>query len=467
MGNAPISVGLRTEKTSYRAGDHVNGTVYVSVNQQAQPIRAIVLQLEGREHALVHYTSNETHHEGRREETRVRDHYDESNITFSKMEYPLQTFPNGQIRKGQYEFPFSFKLPQNLPSTMNCRRGQSHCSVEYKLTATFAKPSTNLFSSNPSSEQKLNISAQPPLDATLENTSLMLPVNEVPVITCCCDNKGTMVLQAQFNKTTVKPMDTISVQFRCQNESSVKVKRVQVQLESRITWNGHHGSRNECVKQVLDCREHDAAQFPELAKLHSRSLGGGRSRRTTVSYSAPGMFPYDTDWRHATVQVPRTVHDSYNGHAVQVRHTLTVQMLTKGCCTNDVDATAMVQVFQNLPPNANTMVHGSSSATVPSAPSSVYDESNAVGIVKPVQPSAPPSWKDNDDQFVKAHGHHTIPTATATPIVSDYVFDASPMVQAQALPPNWNAQTASVVEIPMAEAWVMENSGQVTETYDE
>jgi Arrestin (or S-antigen), N-terminal domain len=150
MGNAPITVGLRTEKLCYRAGDRVNGTVYVSVNQpQGQPIRAILLRLEGQERAVVHYTSTET--EG--DASRSRDHYDESNVTFSKMEHPLQTFPTGKIGRGHYEFPFTIQLPQSLPSSMDCQSGQSHCSVQYKLTATFAKPSSGLFSSHPFSKR--------------------------------------------------------------------------------------------------------------------------------------------------------------------------------------------------------------------------------------------------------------------------------------------------------------------------
>ena len=506
MGNTPITIGLRTEKLSYRAGERVNGTVYVSVNHRKgghEPVQAILLRLEGQERAVVHYTSTET--EG--DQSRSRDHYDESNVTFSKMEHPLQTVPSGKIGRGQYEYPFSIQLPHSLPSSMECQSGQSHCSVEYKLTATFIKPpsSSGLFSSHPSSEQKLTIRAEPnPMDDNdLANTSLVLPVRDVPVIACCCDNKGAMLLQAKFDKTTAKPHDSISVQFRCQNESSVKVKKVQVEFESIITWKGCHGSQKKRVRHVLDSQIMDASKFPELKKHRPGHATTHNPRRTPdppapTPYDIDGSFPYDNvPWRQALIRVPGMVYDSYEGHAVHVRHNMTVTLSTKGCCINDVDASTLIQLFQNLPSNANTTTgrrrpphqegsnhnnnNNNTAAPVPSAPSDVYNEyahvAAAAAAASNVSPSAPPHWKDddNDSSYVHPLGppqagyNSSVPTATATAMAvspTHVTTATATMVHAQALPPDWNAHTAQVVEIPMAEAWIVENVWQASETRD-
>lgn len=296
--------------------------------------------------------------------------------------------------------------------------------------------------------------AAPPLGESLENTSLMLPVDEVPVNSCCCRNKGTVVLQAQFNKTTVKPQDTIGVKFRCVNESSVKVKKVVVQLESIITWRGRQGSRDETVRKVIDRREMHAEQFPELAK-HYRKLRG--PLRQTNFYDNMGTFSNgDSSWRQAYIQIPAFIQDSFDGRSIQVRHLVSVQLLTDGCCTNNVDATTLVQVFQSLPPNANSNanVNEETSSNTATAPSSIYDEYSV--------------WKDDDrkEQDSSAGGYNA-PTAIATPIGSHDVYDGSSVVQVQALPPNWHAQTAPVVEIPMAEAMVVESTWEVTETRDD
>jgi Arrestin (or S-antigen), C-terminal domain len=328
------------------------------------------------------------------------------------------------------------------------------------------------------------------------------------VVACCCDNKGAMLLQAKFDKTTAKPHDPIVVQFRCQNESSVKVKKVQIQFKSIITWKGCHGNHEKRVRHVLDSQVMDAAPFLELKKYRHHGRRGGAARLTSSSFHMDqqrddGAFPYDVPWRQASIRVPGIVYDSYEGHAVHVRHIVTVKLLTKGCCINDVDATTTIRLFQSLPPNANTTpddittgmtqgsirISSSSSSLVaspfPSAPSDVYNEYNvAVIATEVVSPSAPPSWKDDDPNFQplgrppptgssSTTSSSTPLTATATPILVGSTNESSPttimttMVHAQVLPPNWNAHTAQVVEIPMAEAWVLENIWQVSETRDE
>jgi hypothetical protein len=346
-------------------------------------------------------------------------------------------------------------LPINLPSSMYCNQGESRCSVEYLLTATLVKPSSGLFSSNPSSEQKLNIFAAPPDGTNLENTGLQLPMDEVPVNSCCCHYKGVMVLQAQFSKTIVQPRDSIDVKFRCQNQSTVKVKRVRVQLQQIIEWNTRQGNR-EVVKRVLDSREMDAAQFPELDRKRSR----GRQYFGAAAEQEP--FHGDSGWNRASIQVPPIIQDSYAGRSIKVRHLVSVQLVTPGCCTTAPDSTTGVQVYQSLPPT--TFSESSSTdpfkyqTTAPSAPSSVYDEFSNTSATSstPAHPSAPPGhW---DDTVATTASPVGIWESSLLPSAPLEVYDGTPMAKAQVLPPDWNAQTAEVVTIPMAEAIVLDDS---------
>ncbi len=84
MGNTPISVGLRTDQSSYTAGDTVTGRVYVLITKEAQPVQALVLQLRGEEHAVVNNTTGDDRRRNRRE------------FTFLRMEYPLHTYHSDQ-----------------------------------------------------------------------------------------------------------------------------------------------------------------------------------------------------------------------------------------------------------------------------------------------------------------------------------------------------------------------------------
>lgn len=440
MGNSPITVGIRTQKLEYKAGDTVHGTVYLNITKRNQSAQALVLQLVGRETAVVHYTTSETHRDGDTEHTRHHDHYDESTYDFMRIEYPLHKFLSQQLVPGQFEFPFSIQLPMDLPSSMQCQKGQSRCSVEYRVTATLMQPSSGIFSSNPSSEQLLTVFRISPLHEDPSNCSLELPVQEVPVVACCCHNKGSITLQAQFSRTILQPRDKIEVQFRCRNDSSVRVHHVRVGLQQTTQWTTSRG-RTETVSDVLDRRELDAKIFPELQKRQRRPKYG----LGTVNEQVPFQ---DSNWNRCTIQVPATVRDSHDGRAIKVRHLITVQLLTDGCCTTDPDAATMVSIYHNLvvPPAAATIQQVADSLPNSESPYKdglgYYDGPSTTSYTEHTTVPPPPSAPVSQWDTTNAH----------------YSGEVTPMAEAHALPPDWNAQTAEVVHIPMAEAVVLEGA---------
>ncbi len=440
MGNSPITVGLKTQKLNYKAGDYVNGTVYLSVNKEGQQAQAVVLRIIGKEHAVVHYTTSETRREGDTDHTYHQDHYDDSTYDFLRIEYPLHRFQTERLARGQFEFPFCIQLPQDLPSTMKCQKGGSHCSVEYRFTATLVQASSGIFTSNPSAEQKLSIFTVPPAGEDTTRSSLELPVQEVPVVSCCCHGKGTIMLQASFSKTTVQPQDSVEIQFRCRNQSTSRVQQVRVQLEQTTEWTANRG-HSEVVKDVLDRRDMDAEQFPELQKGHRRA----RQVRGASHEQQPFQ---DSNWNRCSIRVPNIIRDSYNGKGVKVRHLVSIQLLTSGCCTTDPDATTLVRVYQSLPtPATANAVSVMNSVQVPPPshkPSrrkegeSTFASDNTTGDF-PLLPSAPPAYWDDG-----------LPTSLS---------DVAPvMAEAHVLPLDWNAQTAELVQIPMVEAIVLDDS---------
>jgi hypothetical protein len=100
--------------TEYKAGEIVHGTVYLNVTKSDQRAQALVLQVVGRKHAVVHYTTSETHRDDDSHHTRHHDHYDESTNDFLRIECPIHRFDT-QLVPGQFEFPFSIQLPPDLP----------------------------------------------------------------------------------------------------------------------------------------------------------------------------------------------------------------------------------------------------------------------------------------------------------------------------------------------------------------
>ena len=95
----------------------------------------------GKEHSHVHWTTTHTSGSGKNRRTTTRHHHAYRDRTLVAIDVPLGTFPEGVVRPGNYEFPFSATLPAGLPSVMAASGGGGDCRVTYTLKARLHKPS--------------------------------------------------------------------------------------------------------------------------------------------------------------------------------------------------------------------------------------------------------------------------------------------------------------------------------------
>jgi hypothetical protein len=102
---------------------------------------------------------------------------------------------------------------------------------------------------------------------------LQLPREDVPVHNCCCVQLGTMALEVMLSQTILQPHNSVQVQFRCRNQSMIKVLTVRMQLQQMVKWNVDHHQHSESVACDLDRKKDcEAKEYPELAKRHRRLL---------------------------------------------------------------------------------------------------------------------------------------------------------------------------------------------------
>ncbi|KAG7371789.1 arrestin or S-antigen, N-terminal domain containing protein [Nitzschia inconspicua] len=460
MGNQPMTIGLKVNtRGPHPAGSILYGKVYLSVSKKPQTARSIQLRVIGKEVLVVHHTTERDHHNHNNNrnqhhgsERHTEDHYEHSTHDILQMDYPIRVFPDGKIPIGQYEFPFALQLPENLPSTMSCRKGQSTCEVKFEIIAEVYQQPNSMFHTNPNAKEELVVEASTDI-SPLHDTSLALPAETIPVTGCCCSKKGSMSLETKFDKTTVQahsttlrqdnpdavPRDAFSVDFRCQNRSTVSVEKVRAQLLETIEWtsNGYQ----EQLKTVLAKIEMDATQFPELEKL--RKVDRRRlERRQYFGVGSNDMLTLQHQPWHTLgpIRVPRHAKDSYHGRAITIRHVLSLELITKGCCKSNPDASTLVQIYRRLADakNMNNPEYEEQSFSAPSAP--IEEEQS-------LAPSAP---SEMYDFTMTSHSFTTNAAPAAASFASSDVF-----VEAQALPPDWNAQTADVVTIPMADAIIL------------
>ena len=349
-------------------------------------------------------------------------------------------------------------------------RGQSSCEVKFEIVAEVFQQPNSIFHTNPNAKEELVVESCTSITPQ-HDTSLALPAEIIPVNGCCCSKKGTMGLETKFDKTTLpasaplkrrgrnadNPQENaVTVEFRCLNRSTVRANAVRLQLLETTEWtsNGH----KEQAKTVLAKAELDALQFPELDKLRKRER---RRQQRREYFGLPGgsgsdmITLQDQPWHTiGPLQVPHHAKDSYQGRAITVRHVLSVEIHTKGCCVSNPEASTLVQIHRRLAaPKEQPQdefglnhVYQEEHSSTPSAP--FEDEPS-------LTPSAPSEFYDEPPHSASASYY---PQATAT-AVSSVTGSSDTFVEAQVLPEDWNAQTAEVVTIPMAEAIVLGPAG--------
>jgi hypothetical protein len=372
-------------------------------------------------------------------------------------------------------------------------RGQSTAEVKYEIIAEVYQQPNSMFHTNITATKDLVIESSTTV-TDRHDTSLQLPPETVPVTGCCCSRKGTMALETKFHRTTVavhpsshtrhderntntttntnNNNDEILIEFRAQNKSTESVSAVRVRLVETIEWTAH--GHKEVVKTVLGEIRLDASQFPELDRFHRRPTSNtlrrsqhGREYTGIRSAGDGDGSLQDLPWRTVgPMKVPPRAKDTYRGRTIEVRHVLTLELLTKGCCTTNPDSTSMIEIYRHLadsyphlPTNVPTggggdrvgrknnrneygtpsapVEDGPSSSTPPSAPSHLYDDQDDAG----------------------GYPHAVASPAAGSGSAMDGYYYPTPfpdlLVEAEALPPDWNAQTAEVVTIPMADAIVL------------
>jgi len=488
MGNTPMTIGLNVDNGNnggIMAGSILYGRIYLSVKKEGTVnARSIRLKVIGTEEAVVEYERSEeavVEHE---------DNFERSSDTIYSIDHIIKEFPSGVIPKGQFEFPFALQLPKSLPSSMKAKSSQSTCEVRYEVVAEVFQRPNSLFSTNPYAKEKLTVVAMPPTIAPDHDSSLQLPVEIVPISNCrcCCSFSctriGTMALETKFDKTTLlldaspgtlrnkrTPPYTFrsednyhpksfGVQFRCQNKSTARVKSVRAQLTETIEWsvNGH----TKTIKTILATSTKDASLYPELDAMRRKPFRFEEHRQGSEMNLLLEHTPLRTIDPPLVVPAAKAT-DTYRGAAVQVRHVLGLFVVTEGCCSTNPDASALVKLYRspvaygaptdpteseaNDPLFCKPPTHETPSAPFEDEPFAT-DATPSDAFFATSRATAPPSVYDNPHDGYNSYTNYSTSATSEVPIVEAQLV----------LPEDWNAQTAEMVTISIAEAMVLDTS---------
>ena len=112
---------VQLENELVYAGSEVRGRVYLSLPSEVSAT-AFLLEVRGKEATAISYWIGEKN---------SSTFLARASCELLRIDIQLASCPSSKIGPGQFEFPFRFVLPATLPTTMNCRHGQSHCHVAY------------------------------------------------------------------------------------------------------------------------------------------------------------------------------------------------------------------------------------------------------------------------------------------------------------------------------------------------
>ena len=414
MGNTSCTLGVQTEKRVYFSGETVNGRVYLSVNDANGIVAQTVnLHCSGIERGVVHYTEERSDTNDR---TRQIERYEENEVEILNFDIPINTPVGSLFQQGQYEFPFMFVLPQNLPSSMFCKTWESRCEVRYEMRAYLAKHNTSSSYVNPFNSNTISSKPLPFNVFGGSNNSSMYHTNQPiyfpgethQVRNCCCCYRGQMTLRASLENGTFVPNQTQSLTFELINSSKAKVENVTVELIERVSWKPRFREESQTFtlfKNVIDASSH--RDWMSTEQRIEQTISEVVSLSPT-SRMGPGQM--------VNVSTPHNARDSYCGRMIQVQHFVRVMVVTKGFCVSNPETTADVIVTRPL--------------------QAFYDNSGAGNNNDGEQMQSPP------------------PPVPSAPFMDE---GEQPIVEATVLPPDWSPLTSDTVTIPVADVVTVSN----------
>lgn len=407
MGNTNYTLAVRTEKNVYHCGETVNGRVYLCVNDtHGITANSLNIHFSGTERGIVHYTAdrerNGTYYND--------DFYERNEIEMMNFDVPINTPAGSVFQRGQYEMPFQFVVPPNLPSSMFCRYGQSKCEIRYEMRAYLYKNGVssfgNPFNSNTISSQPLRISIFGGND-TMSVPHLNQPINfpgySHPVRACCCFKRGKMELRASLDSGIFVPNQNRSLSFELKNGSIVPIERVRVELIERVYWKPgmHHEAHNFTLFQ----HDIDGSSHEDWMNTTEQMIENTMQEFESLSPNSRSNNPCQL----VNLSIPNNSRDTYSGRMIQVEHFVRVKVVTRGCCVSNPETTIDISIMR---------------------PSQASFTSN--NTTEPAPPPSAPHYEDED-----------IPVVEATP-----------------LPVGWSPVTSEVFNVPMANVISISSGGE-------
>eukprot|EP00826_Nyctotherus_ovalis_P036525 TRINITY_DN3246_c0_g1_i1.p1 TRINITY_DN3246_c0_g1~~TRINITY_DN3246_c0_g1_i1.p1 ORF type:complete len:541 (-),score=113.21 TRINITY_DN3246_c0_g1_i1:1914-3536(-) len=220
-----IFVYVQTNDPYYSPSSFVHGAVYLDVYSPVT-IYNVELRLRGTERVKWEEVKNSSPGDNNKITEKMKDKQTIFSTT-SLLQAVAETLP-----PGQYQYPFSFQLPDQIPGTFEIKHGDYDGRIRYTLTAVL-----NCADRDPIKYRTELVIRQRP---TIANYNAPVTVDEEVCI--CCSNKGRCSMTCNFQSDTYQPGNTAILMTTVDNSiCTVDIKNFTVTLKQTVDFRTRNG----------------------------------------------------------------------------------------------------------------------------------------------------------------------------------------------------------------------------------
>ena len=316
------------------SGSQVTGKICIKINQPF-PAQKLKLKVEGKE-SCVWYVGRKSG--GKSQKSAFR--HDHNEIIFDHEEI-IFDFSKQSIKTGDYEFPFSFYLPKECPSSAYFGEYRKASGViEYRISGI-------LNSINENDVQSIQyckrfIVRQNKFDTNFNmQSSSEKDVN----LWCCCCSRGVTKVSAIFEKNSYSTSEVARAIINVDNTSSkLNIDHISMKLKQhvRLNTNGHHyhNSYTICKQQYpgLEAGKSWENMPLEINLANSKQTFHDETLEETKNIASEELKMWEF------------IQPTTNGKWVNIQYEIEIIMKMGGtCCSWSGHPTCYISIFLQPP----------------------------------------------------------------------------------------------------------------------
>ncbi|CAL8111563.1 unnamed protein product [Orchesella dallaii] len=226
-----FSVQLDNSSRTYFAGQYITGKIIIG-NDTEVKTRGIALRFSGT--ASVAWMESVEEGSGDSLRSVVKQHankeiyMDEELYAFGRAGEPEDLI----IQPGHHEYPFTYQLPPNVPSTFKYDQGQIHANVTYIVEAKIKR---SAWKSDHKTSLEFFVKAVMNVNRYSQASQPVVVFKEKHLCCFCCKD-GPITMNIKMAKTGYFPGDTMSFSVDVVNLSSKRITGIDAVLEQETKF---------------------------------------------------------------------------------------------------------------------------------------------------------------------------------------------------------------------------------------